>query len=104
GFELRVRLFNGHVRLQTADDGQKECAARLDAPACTNVDGRPELDAVAGKLEPARMAAEHEVRLPIQANRLPDDGAIAAEATLPQPVAQDRDRRPARGAFGRRER
>jgi hypothetical protein len=61
------------------------------------------LDALARKLEATRHDAYDQVRLPVEADHLPDDVAIGAEAALPQPIAQDRDCGLSWGAFGRHE-
>ena len=52
-----------------------------------------------GNWKPTRHDAYNQVRLAIQANRLPDNTGIGAEAALPQPIAQDRNVGLSRGAF-----
>src|SRR5262245_44347581 len=91
GLELSVRLFHGHIRLQTTNDGQEECASRLNTRACSIVDRRPYLDTLAGKLKAAGHDAHDPVWLPIETNLLPDDATITTEAPLPQPITKNGD-------------
>ena len=100
GPQVRARLLEADARLQPAEREEEQAASllvpvevRLDdvVHRHRHPDGRAAAEESPG--ESPRRDADDRERRPVQRQRPPDDGGIAAQAALPEAMADDRDRR-----------
>ena len=102
-FQVCLRARQGDPRREPGDRRQ-EMAAVGAALSGGEGRGHPQLGLGRWKREPGRHHADDRRGLLIDANRLADDAAGAAEATLPRPVREQRDFLSAALVIGRQER
>src|SRR5205085_10236149 len=88
--DLRARTLYVNAVLQTADDREEVRASVVGAEkVCVEGDGLPDVRVVVGEVEGGGHDADDRARLPVERQGLAYDIGVAAEASLPERVADD---------------
>ncbi len=98
---LGLRLRQRYPGAQASDDGEESEVARLRIRAVG--EGDPQVD-ISGEVEARRHHADDVVDLAVEHQRTADGIGRAAETALPEAMAEDHRRLPARGILGGGER